>query len=246
MNAIELTTEMTQQREYVAEYNYSEFRHQLISSGLVDVTSLFSEEIVHNLTAEMQILMKQHARRNDFLSQHTDLTPRNLNTVSEKIITENGNFIPNFYFSERTKYKLSQIAGEIVHDLPWSGERYVLNQLLNQNDTHGWHWDDYAYALVFIAEAPEYPYEGGLLECVSHTYWQKDRPDINHLVNTRKVSRYYFKPGSFYFMRSDITLHRVTPIVSNSKRMSLAMSYCSESDLAKPIDHKTVVDLYGE
>ncbi len=224
--------------------DYPNLRNKLSYFGLVDISCLFSKSITEAIINEMHQLVKTHHRRNDFLSKHTE-TPRNLNTVSEAAITNNSIVIPKIYYSPEIKYMLSQIAGEIIHDLPWTGERYVLNQLSEQNDTHGWHWDDYSYALVFIAEAPEGD-KGGLLECIPHTYWNRSNPQIYHLLETRKIAQYYFQPGSYYFMRSDTTLHRVTPITSNKKRMSLAMSYCSESDLEKPIDHKTVIDLYGK
>lgn len=86
----------------------------------------------------------------------------------------------------------------------------------------------------------------GLLECIPHTYCSRSNPDINHLLKTRKIAEYHFEPGTYYFMRSDTTLHSVTPVMSNKKRLSLAMSYYAESDFEKPIDHKTVINLYGE
>jgi len=223
--------------------DYISLRRELIKNGLIDITKLFSIDTVNLLSEEMNFLLEGHSRRNDFFSSHTEMTPRNMNTVGEKLIKKYGKHINNFYFSKETKYIISCVAGEIVSDLPWTGERYVVNALLKQNDTHGWHWDDYSYALVFIPESPQ-EQNGGLLECVPHTYWNKSNPNINKIVSEQVVGTYYFRPGSFYLMKSDTTLHRVTPILNGERRLSLAMSYCNESDLAKNIDHNTVTDLY--
>lgn len=122
--------------------DYSNLRNEFSSFGLVNLSCLFSKSTAQAITNEIHQLVNTHLRRNDFLSKHTE-TPRNLNTVSEKNITENSVTIPKIYYSAEIKYRFSQIAGEVIHDLPWTGKRYVPNQLSEKHDTHGWRWDDY-------------------------------------------------------------------------------------------------------
>ncbi len=211
--------------------------------GITNITSCFDEDVQKKLKEEANSIFNMRSKRKDFISTHTH-TPRNMFTVSEVDITNTSRIIKEFYYSSDLLGLLSEMAMEKVNFLPWTGERYVINGLVNNKDTHGWHWDDYAYALVFIAECPPRG-AGGEVECVSNTNWIKSNPNIRHIVNTRPVQSYYFEPGSFYFMKSDTTLHRVSNIDQPYQRLSIAMSYCNQADLSKDMDHLTVYDLYG-
>lgn len=219
------------------------YQDQLRYSGIVEITSCFTQGIIRTLSNETRSIFHIKSKRKDFLSAHTN-TPRNMSTVSECDITDTSKLIKNFYYSKELLKLLSEIASEKVDFLHWSGERYVINGLIHNDDTHGWHWDDYAYALVFIAETPESG-AGGEVECIANTSWIKSNPDIQRIVSTRPSQLHHFQSGSFYFMKSDTTLHRVTKIAKSHKRLSLAMSYCNQADLQMKIDHSTVYDLYG-
>lgn len=223
------------------DINY--YHDTLKKYGIVNITDCFDHELIRMMTSETHRIFDLKSKRKDFISQHTQ-TPRHMCVVSECEITEESKIITDFYYSEEVLALLSNIAGEDINYLPWTGERYVINGLINERDTHGWHWDDYAYALIFIAHNPPKG-GGGEVECVARTTWVKANPDIQSIVAKNPIKSYYFESGSFYLMRSDTTLHRVTTISSPYKRLSIAMSYCNLTDLEKPIDHKTVLDLYG-
>jgi L-lysine 4-chlorinase len=218
-------------------------QERLKYTGLTDITSCFDQEMLVALKKETLSVFGANSKRRDFVSKHTD-TPRNMFTVSEVDITRVSQVIKDFYYSTELMNFLSELAMEKVNCLPWEGERYVINGLIHNKDTHGWHWDDYAYALVYIAECPPKG-AGGEVECVANTDWIKSNPNIQQIVTTRPVQSHYFEPGSVYFMRSDTTLHRVTGIDKPYQRLSVAMSYCNQADLSKDIDHLTVYDLYG-
>jgi len=224
-------------------YEIGLLQGQLTEIGLADITTCFSITLRKSIAKEALRIFEKKAKRKDFFSAHTNKTPRNMFTVSESDITTESSLISNFYYSKNVQNLIQEIAGESISSLPWAGERFVINGLMNTNDTHGWHWDDYTYALVFIAESP-LEESGGLLECISNTFWDKENPNIHHIIETNDIKSYYFPPLNFYFMKSDTTLHRVAPIYVSQRRLSIAMSYCNQADLCKQIDHKTVIDLY--
>lgn len=211
--------------------------------GMVNITHCFHDSIIQPMTAEAFKVFYGKSKRKDFISQHTS-TPRNMFTVSEADIATHSQLITDFYYSQEVLRLLSEIAQEKIDFLPWMGERFVINGLMNNDDTHGWHWDDYAYALVFIADCPP-KHAGGEVEFVPHTQWNKAQPNISQILERKNVQTQYFAPGTFYFMRSDTTLHRVAKISHPYKRLSIAMSYCNQADLSKQMDHQTVIDLYG-
>lgn len=227
---------------YLTALDIKSYKAYLDFYGMVNITSFFSEGIIQCLIKESFEIFHKKLKRKDFVSKHT-LTPRHMSTVSEEEIEKESEIIQYFYYSKQLVALLNELAGEKLDYLPWTGERFVLNGLINNQDTHGWHWDDYAYALVFIADCPPKG-SGGEVECIPHTSWVKPNPDIQNIVMSRPTHSYYFEPGSFYLMKSDTTLHRVTQISSPYRRLSIAMSYCNQADLAKEIDHKTVLDLY--
>lgn len=225
----------------LAELN--NYRTMLKQRGIVDISKCFSQVIQQLLTQETFDLYEEKSSRRDFQSQHTD-TPRHMFTVGEQVITENSQLIKNFYYSHHVLQLIGDIAQEKIDHLPWTGERFVINALIQNNDTHGWHWDDYAYALVFIADCPPREF-GGEVECVAHSHWDRSNPNIPKVLQLNPIQSHFFTPGSFYLMRSDTTLHRVASIAAPYQRLSIAMSYCNQADLEKNIDHKTVIDLYN-
>ncbi|MCW5588106.1 MAG: hypothetical protein KIT27_00450 [Legionellales bacterium] len=217
---------------------------QLREKSVVNITKFFEVDFINSLIKDTLCVYNKKLQRKDFLMKQTENTPRNMFSVPEKAIDEVSKIIPEFYNDSSVKQFLSTLAQEEVKTLPWAGERYVINGLSNSSDTHGWHWDDYSYALVFIAKSPS-PDQGGAVECIRNTNWDRKNPRVHEIVNSNKSEIYHYDDGSFYLMKSDTTLHRVTPIVWSAVRIAIAMSWCSEADLLKDIDHETVYELYG-
>jgi hypothetical protein len=61
---------------------------------------------------------------------------------------------------------------------PYEPEQFVITALDQDGDTHGWHWDDYSFALVWIIDCPPVAY-GGFVQCVPHTEWDKNDPRLH-------------------------------------------------------------------
>jgi len=213
--------------------------------NVVDITSFFDDKFRDDLTVDTISTYRNKQSRKDFLMKQTENTPRNMFSVSEKNIEEESKIIPSFYASNEVSEFISKITSSKPMRLPWKGERYVINGLSEKKDTHGWHWDDYSFALVFIAKAPNREH-GGSVECIRDTTWNRSKPDIKNILVTHKPKSYYYESGSFYLMKSDTTLHRVAPITSKTSRVAIAMSWCTKEDLLKDIDHETVYELYDE
>lgn len=212
--------------------------------GIVNATHFFDESIIKMLQIEMEQALVDYGVRKDFLSEHTDGTPRHMFTVNKRSLDQSSPLFSEFYHSKDVLKLLKLLACLKVNSLPWDDEKYLINALIKPKDVHGWHWDDYAYAFVFIGDCPPEEY-GGNIECVPHSNSGKEKKCVYTVLENSPVSVYHFTPGSFYFMRSDRTLHRVAPIKEGYRRISLTMSYCDNEDLKKDMDHKTIYDLYG-
>ena len=102
----------------------------------------------------------------------------------------------------------------------------------SKGDTHGWHWGDYAYALIWIIEAPEIE-AGGMLQCVPHTSWDKKRPRINKYLCENQISTYSFESGDLYLLKTETTLHRTVPLSKDATRIMLNMTYAAAGDNEK-------------
>ena len=230
-----------------AKFNQEEIANTqkiLKSKSIVDVTHFFAQDFIENLIQETVSVYEQKLQRKDFLMEQTDNTPRNMFAVSERAIDACATMIPKFYYEEEVLHFFSTLAQEPVIPLPWTGERYVINGLSRSNDTHGWHWDDYAYALVFIAKAPKLG-NGGEVECIADTFWNREKPNIEQILQQNQKQVHHFESGSFYLMKSDTSLHRVAPITAGEIRIAIAISFCNKADLSKDLDHQTVYELYG-
>src|SRR3546814_3617246 len=73
------------------------------------------------------------------------------------------------------------IAREEVLPCPDISEELFMARQERKGDTHGLHWGDYSFALIWILQAP--PIEvGGLLQCVPHNSWNKEKPRVNEYL----------------------------------------------------------------
>lgn len=81
----------------------------------------------------------------------------------------------------------------------------IITRLERAGDSHGWHWDDYAFALVWVVECPP-PADGGSVQGVPRTRWNKREPGGPDLAS-HPIHSWYLQPGDAYLMRTDTTLH---------------------------------------
>nr|WP_156370995.1 hypothetical protein [Nocardia arizonensis] len=195
------------------------------------------------VAAEAVRLAAGSAVRRDIAFAETEFTPRRMRNVSRAQIAENGVTIQRVYESASVVQAVAAVAGEPVYRCPYEPEQFVITQLDRPGDTHGWHWDDYRFALVWVAECPE-SIDGGFVEFVPNTVWDKQRPGIEQIRRDRTVHRFEVGAGEVYLMRTDTTLHRVHPI-RRGRRTIVNMAFAAEEELCKPKSHETMDALWS-
>ncbi|MFD4433271.1 hypothetical protein [Nocardia sp. NPDC058497] len=166
-----------------------------------------------------------------------------MSNVAQSLIGERGAVIPQVYGSNWLLRVLSSIAGTPLFPCPYGPERFVITRLEQPGDTHGWHWDDYGFALVWVAEVPD-PVDGGFVESVPDTSWDKQRPGIEEILRSRRVHRLDLSGGDVYLMRTDTTLHRVHPI-RRGRRTIVNMAFARHDELCRPTTHETMDALWS-
>lgn len=218
-------------------------RDELGRSGRAIVTFLFSEATRSAVASEAIRLVDQSGIRRDLAVTETGGTPRRMRNVTRAQIVDRGSAIPLLYRSSAVVSALEQVTGERLFQCPYLPEQFVITRLEAAGDTHGWHWDDYSFALVWIAECPS-PEEGGVVECVPDTIWDKRSPRIQQLLQEREVHRLEVGPGEVYLMRTNTTLHRVCPL-RQGRRTIVNMAFATADDLSRKVSHETMDALWA-
>ena len=160
---------------------------------------------------EVHDLLNKNAIRRDVTVASTGNTYRKMYNVNQPEIKQNGELIALLYESPAVRNFLGDIARDGIVSC-WEQEQYLITKLSHPGDTHGWHWGDYPYTMIWIIEAPEDPAIGGVLQCVPHTEWDKQDPQIWEYILTNDVKSYHHLKGDVYFLKSDTTLHHFVPI----------------------------------
>jgi hypothetical protein len=149
---------------------------------------------------------------------------RKIHVIPQAQIAEGGAVIPALYHSESLRHFLGSIAGEDLVSCQDHGQ-YLIGRLNHPDDTHGWHWGDFPYTLVWIIEAPEDPEGGDVLQCVPYSNGNKDDLHVweYSLDNPGKACPHL--KGDVYFLKSGTTLHHLVPIQRNATRIILSTSW---------------------
>jgi hypothetical protein len=248
----QMTQLATSVDERIAEHIESEFADDDVvrslsqrfrREGYVKVPNLVPETLKAEVTAETLRLLDLHARRIDIQLKETGNSPRKMSTVSQKAIAEDSALIPEIYDSGALKGFLGRLAAQPVRECPWEGERYVAIRQERAGDTHGWHWGDFAFTVIWIIEAPELEC-GGMLQCVPHTDWDKEDPQVHRYLVENPIRTYAHATGDIYFLRSDTTLHRTVPLDRDRTRIILNTCWGSEADVAKAASHETMEAMF--
>lgn len=158
-------------------------------------------------------------------------------------IAEFGTVVPEIYGSEVLLEVLGRLVGEPVHRCPYETEQFVVTRLERAGDTHGWHWDDCSFALVWVAECPP-AVDGGFVECVPGTVWNKQHPDVEEILCERDTHRLEIGAGEVDLMRTRTTLHRVHPL-RRGRRTIVNMAFASADELCTPMSHETMDALWS-
>ena len=214
---------------------------------VVQLEHLLPADLVDDLHDQALSLLSESARRRDLEIAATGGTPRAYLSVGRDAIFEDKGSITSFFESEVLRDYLSAIAGEPLHKVPYLQEEYIINSQAQSGDTHGWHWDDYTFALIWMVEAPDCMH-GGHVEYMSRTRWDKENPRecLESLISSREIRSRYVRSGTCYLMRANTTLHRVAPLTHETRRTVIVFTYASEADLTdSSISHETMEEIYS-
>lgn len=226
------------------EKKIEELRAYFLTHSVVPLRQFIPPVLFSALKEEAENIVTAHGVARDFNLEITDNTPRHMTTVGQPVISELGSIIPAMYDSKVLIDIASRIVGEQVFECPYLGERYVLSSLSRSGDTHGWHWDDYAMGMVWVLEAP-HPKDGGFVQCVPNTSWDKTNPDVHGAMLQQPIYSYAFEPGDAYIIRADTTMHRVYPIRGEGKRLIVNTTWAFADDLKRSMTHETNDVLFG-
>src|ERR1700738_1490930 len=146
--------------------------------GVIFVSDLFHQEILDGVREEVRYILDGNAERRDIFLETTGNTPRFMSVVRSEIIAAESKLIVQLYRSASLVKVLGHIAGERLFPCPFKDEEFLITRQDRQADTHGWHWGDFSFALIWIVDTPQIDV-GGLLQCVPHTQWDQSNPRIN-------------------------------------------------------------------
>lgn len=222
----------------------SELGASFAAEHIVPLRGLCPVGLLTAIKDEANGLVERFGTRRELVFKITDNTPRNIITVGQPVIKDEGPLIDAFYFSPVLRDFLASVVGEQVHICPYPGEHYVLSRLSKSGDTHGWHWDDYTYGFILVLDAPHYT-QGGFIQAVANTSWNKESPDVYGALISSQVRSYWLEPGDAYVIKTNTTMHRVHPIRGDGRRTIVNMTFASTADLSKPMTHETNDVLFG-
>ncbi|WP_419421254.1 ArpA protein (plasmid) [Legionella sp. D16C41] len=206
---------------------------QFSRHGIVKIPNIVSEKLKKNIHNEIYGLLEKHAERRDLLLKTTDNTPRYLSVVRSELIEEYSLLIKEVRENQALLEFLAKITQEKLLTNVKEDEKFVITKQEFSGDTHGWHWGDYSFALIWIVEIP--PVDcGGMLQCVPHTSWDKESPDLYQYFCDNPIYTHSFVPGDVYLLKADTTLHRTLPLRYDATRIMLNMTWASIRDEANP------------
>ncbi|MFM7363155.1 MAG: hypothetical protein ACKO11_01365 [Cuspidothrix sp.] len=198
--------------------------HQFKRDGFLKVADIMPWKIRQEMKQEALRLLELYSERRDLKLATTGNTPRNMSVVTSENIATNSEFVNTIYRSNALLNILEKLGGEPFLACPSKDEEFLITRHEKAGDTHGWHWGDYRYALIWILETPPIEY-GGMLQCVPHTSWNKTNPRIHEYLCENPISTYGFVSGDIYLLKSDTTLHRTVPLNRDATRIMLNMTW---------------------
>lgn len=215
-------------------------QHRFARDGYLKINHLIDPSVRQEISTDVKYLLENYAKRRDFLIESTGNTPRYLSNVPQESIEVHGRYIPQAYKSRYLMSLISHIVKEEIIPTPWKWDNFIINSQHKLGDTHGWHWGDYPYTIIWVVEAPKLE-SGGLLECVPHTNWDKQNPRVENLLVENKIDSYFHVAGDVYLLKADTTLHRVKPLTEDATRIILNTTWERARDKDRQVEHETFV-----
>lgn len=209
-------------------------RNSFARDGFIKLNALADAELKQLIRAEVLDLIDMSCERRDLRLATTDNSPRHMSVVRSEVIARNADLIPRLARSPNLLRLLSRIAGTPVMGGVSEDEEFLITLQERRGDTHGWHWGDYNFALIWIVETPPLAF-GGMLQCVPHTSWDKANPRINEILCRNPITTHALKTGDIYFLRTDTTLHRTVPLSQDATRIILNMTWGDRETVEKQL-----------
>ena len=184
------------------------------------------------LTDEGIVQFRKEAREVLEYGQRRDMTlhgtSRHLRTVNATTLMAIGKLIPGLLQSPELLQFLSGLAGTELVPYGDEHEAAVLLHLEKIGDTHGGHNDTFAYSFGVALELPGKFEKGGRLEYVA------DSEDARQL-HGKHHHEHHMQTGDAYLMRSDLNVHRVTPLqLASSRRTILSLALTTPDERDRP------------
>ena len=232
----------------ISEAQLEEWSRDYRANQMVVLRDVLPKNIEQAFVSEARDLLANAGQRRELNVEESGNTPRAYNSVGRDQIRAQGKLIPTIFDSEALLEVISKIADEQLHRVPYAPEEFIINSQHKPRDTHGWHWDDYAFALIWCIDEPD-PISGGRIEFIPRVEWQKDRTRdyLRETLRTNAVQSIHLKTGECYLMKANTCLHRISPLSDETRRTVVVMTYASASDLTdQTITHKSMEGIYPD
>jgi hypothetical protein len=239
-DAIEQHLESTEFKAMIPELRRAYQEHDY-----AEITSFMPGDVWRTALYELEELFETQARRRDLIIKQSGNTPRKYSNLDRDSLAEGSNVIPAVFRAPGLYTLLGDIVGEKVLPVPYLPEEYIASRLHKPGDVHGWHWDDYTFALIWVFKMPD-ERNGGSLEYVKRVPWNREDPQVDELVAKGPVISRHPTVGSAYLLKADTALHRVAPLRYEAERMIVCYSFATEADLDREVDHESMEALYPE
>jgi hypothetical protein len=216
----------------------SALRAHFRARGYVPLPALAPEAFVVRLGGALGAILASDGVRRDIAIAATGGTRRRYAIATREALARDGGLIASLYRAPPLLAFLGAIAAAELVPVPYLPEQFIATRMQRAGDAHGWHWDDYPYALVWVVRAPA-DGSGGEVELVRDTVWDKARPDVERYLRERSIERFRPRSGSAYLLRADTTMHRVAPLRCDTVRDVLTFSYTDAGD-DRAVTHETL------
>jgi len=203
-------------------FDITEFGDRLNKDGIAYFPNFINSTLLKKLIKEADELLAAHGRRVDVLIPSTDNTPRKYVTVSRESVVKYAPTISDLYKSRSLVSFLSDLTQSVIVTCPYKPEQIVVNKMDEIDDTHGWHWDDYAYSLVLVLDAPS-SNSGAQVEYIDGTSWDKSTAKVNEYLSNNSARSLQVSTGSAYLLLGKRVMHRVSPMLGLALERSFAL-----------------------
>ncbi len=214
-------------------------RERFARDGFADMTELIPPNVRAGVAAEVTAALDAHSVRRDVRIAVTGGTPRRYRVADRDTLAAACPKTAALYRSPHLLTLIGLVAGQPVVPVPYVAEELIATRLERAGDTHGWHWDDYAFALVWVLRAPA-ACDGATLEYITGVPWRKTDPAVEAILAEREPVRTHVASGTLYLLRTDTTLHRVTPLLRDVRRDALCFSYAATADIHRTVTHESL------